>query len=341
MKELWTIWELDCLIYVTMAVMNGHHYKKCVKTKNRHNRQSYNKKSADDPRLVEIENNRKWISQIQDIIKVRKEHKKLTNKQWNNFLKIKKKYKASKTSKLIEISDVLKQRIHILSFRIKRQRKSDIFRKENNEFNKSPSCWYKSKIEKSTDHDKEPLPLTEDIVTFWKSIWSSKSPVISDKWKLWEQDFSSNIHITKDPSEIPFVSFSLLKKTVKKMYPWKAAGWDQIFSFYWQKLSSIHSALQNAINMSFEDGSCNSWETLGRTILLSKPGKDLSKPESYRPITCLQIIYKIRSALISTKLNDHIHDNNLWPFEQQGTFNSRLQRSTNNRCNNIRRSAFV
>mgnify|MGYP001794481862 FL=1 len=30
------------------------------------------------------------------------------------------------------------------------------------------------------------------------------------------------------------------------------------------------------------------------------------------------IIYKIKSAIIARKLNTHIHDNNLWPFEQFG-----------------------
>ena len=110
-----------------------------------------------------------------------------------------------------------------------------------------------------------------------------------------------------------------MSKVIKKMKPWKASGWDQISPYYWQKFTNVHKILCSVINESFKNSSCEEWETLGRTVLFPKKGKDTSKPESYRPITCLSIIYKIRSALIANKLNRHIHENDLWPFEQFGT----------------------
>ena len=74
----------------------------------------------------------------------------------------------------------------------------------------------------------------------------------------------------------------------------------------------------------FEEGECPEWETLGRTVLISKKGKTLEKAEHFRPITCLSVIYKIQTAIINNVLRDHIFRNKIWPFEQLGTLEGTL-----------------
>ena len=110
-----------------------------------------------------------------------------------------------------------------------------------------------------------------------------------------------------------------MKKIIKKMKPWKAPDVDKIYPFYCQKIDATHKKLHNAITKNLKDEMCNEWETIGRTILIEKKGKDLSKVENYRPITCLLIIYKIQSAIVANKLTAHMHTNELWPYEQMGT----------------------
>ena len=66
------------------------------------------------------------------------------------------------------------------------------------------------------------------------------------------------------------------------------------------------------------------WQTLGRTVLIGKKNKILDRPEHFRPITCLSIIYKIQAPLVNTVLRSHIFSNNIWPFEQLGTMEKTL-----------------
>ena len=74
----------------------------------------------------------------------------------------------------------------------------------------------------------------------------------------------------------------------------------------------------------FEEEECPKWETLGRTVLISKKGKPLEKAEHFRPITYLSVIYKIQTAIINNILMDHIVRNKIWPFEQLGTLEGTL-----------------
>ena len=163
-------------------------------------------------------------------------------------------------------------------------------------------------------------PTSEEIASFWKRIWGNdtSNKEVSGKWLNGEQEFKDNVNILQRPVDNPHISLGMMKKVIKRMKPLKAPGWDQIIPFYWQKFNNIHKVLNYAINQSFANSTCEEWETLGRTILFPKKGKDSRKPESYRPITCLSIIYKIKSSIIANKFNKHIHDNQLWPFEQFG-----------------------
>ena len=318
-EEQWSLWEIDCIIYAAMTKI----LKKCRKECIQKEKKGKGKKKVDDNKDVrkdEIVNLRKMISWISDIVKARAEGKKLTHKQFNNLRKIKEKYRISKSKKLKVMLETLKQRVKVLAARIKRAAISERFKAENETFRKSPGNWLSEKLGGKTEEN-EKYPAINEITDFWKQIWGNDTShkEVSEQWENWEEEFKQTVKITKRPVDNPFVTFGLMKKVIKKMKPWKAAGWDQISPYYWQKLDSVHKVLHGAINRSFENSTCEEWETLGRTILFPKKGKDASKPESYRPITCLLIIYKIRSALIANRLNKHIHDNNLWPFEQFGT----------------------
>ena len=55
----------------------------------------------------------------------------------------------------------------------------------------------------------------------------------------------------------------------------------------------------------------------GRTSLLPKKG-NLSKPENYRPITCLSVIYKLITSLVKNKMYKFCLENKLIADEQQG-----------------------
>ena len=318
-QDHWTLWEIDSLMYAAITKILNKDRAKCIQKNDQRIKKKNNFVEKTDMRKTEIANLRKIISWIVDIIKTRHERKKLTYKQYCNLKKMKTKYKVSSTKKLTEIAEKLKQMVKVLATRCRRAEKSALFKSENSEFRKSQGAWLEKKIHDNSDQNKG-SPTAEEVTRFWKSIWGNdtSNKEVSEKWLNWEQQFKENVNIVKRPVDNPHIPMGLMKKVIKRMKPLKAPGWDQIIPYYWQKLNNIHKVLNYVINRSFENSTCEKWETLGRTILFPKKGKDSTKPESYRPITCLMIIYKIKSAIIARKLNTHIHDNNLWPFEQFG-----------------------
>ena len=62
---------------------------------------------------------------------------------------------------------------------------------------------------------------------------------------------------------------------------------------------------------------CPPWLTTGRITLVAKKN-ETQNPSNYRPITCLPIIYKIQTSIITSRMNHHIATNNIIPQEQKG-----------------------
>ena len=183
-------------------------------------------------------------------------------------------------------------------------------------FENDPSRWFRSQYKVETEI--KGTPKIEDIEKFWSGLWG-KEEGEEPQWKQWEEEFRDSVNIESHPINQCHVSIRTVRRAVKKMKPWKAPGWDKIYPFYWQRLTSLHEVLTKVIEECLKKGSCPEWMTLGRTVLLGKEGKDTTKVENYRPITCLLIIYKVQSSIIAQKIKEHIHANKIWPLEQLGT----------------------
>ena len=109
-----------------------------------------------------------------------------------------------------------------------------------------------------------------------------------------------------------------LKREIKKRKNWSSPGVDGIQNFWWKKFPSIHENLV---------GTMRKWcirleEMLniipvGKTFLIPKTNR-LDLPSEYRPITCLNTIYKVFTGLIAGYLKDHLMTNEIWDQEQTG-----------------------
>ena len=60
------------------------------------------------------------------------------------------------------------------------------------------------------------------------------------------------------------------------------------------------------------------WLTQGRTVLLPKT-EDVSNLKNYRPIICLNTVYKIFTRMIGSYMKHHADRNNIWDKSQLGT----------------------
>jgi len=61
-----------------------------------------------------------------------------------------------------------------------------------------------------------------------------------------------------------------------------------------------------------------SWMTNGRTVLIMKDRPKGPIPTNFRPITCLSVIWKLLTAILSKKVYQHLKSEDLIPCEQKG-----------------------
>jgi hypothetical protein len=70
-------------------------------------------------------------------------------------------------------------------------------------------------------------------------------------------------------------------------------------------------------NKLIEEDQTPEWLMAGVTLLIPK-NKNTEKPKNYRCITCLHMIYKLITSIISKWMQRYIDDQNLMPQEQKG-----------------------
>ena len=73
------------------------------------------------------------------------------------------------------------------------------------------------------------------------------------------------------------------------------------------------------MNECIEVGDVPGWLVGGRTILVMKDSKKGTEVGNYRPIACLNLIWKLLTGIISDKTYDHLEENKLLPEEQKGS----------------------
>ena len=118
------------------------------------------------------------------------------------------------------------------------------------------------------------------------------------------------------------------------MPDWKGAGPDKIQGFWLKSFTAVHEVLATVLNECLEVGDVPGWLVEGRTILVMKDSKKDTEMVDYRPIACLDLIWKLLTGIISDKTCDHLEENKLLPEEQKGTRRKwqGMKRSTCDRC---------
>ena len=114
------------------------------------------------------------------------------------------------------------------------------------------------------------------------------------------------------------IHIDLLKTTLKGISNWKAPGHDGIHGFWFKKFISIHGRLALEMNRCLQGTQVPEWMTKGKTTLIQKNPSKGTAPNNYRPITCLPMMWKIRTAQIREKIYYSLTSRGLFPDEQKG-----------------------
>ena len=118
----------------------------------------------------------------------------------------------------------------------------------------------------------------------------------------------NTVKITKDD----------VKGKLKSVPDWKGAGLDKIQGFWLKSFTAAHEVLATVLNECLEDRDVPGWLVEGRTILVMKDPKKGTEVGNYRPIGCLNLIWKLLTGIISDKTY-HLEENKLLPDGQKGS----------------------
>lgn len=110
-----------------------------------------------------------------------------------------------------------------------------------------------------------------------------------------------------------------LKESIDSLPPKKATGEDEIHNTFLKNLPDIkHSELLGIINRSWRTHEIPAKWTNSLIIPIAKQGKDLTDPQSYRPISLLSCASKVMEKMINTRLTWFIESTSGYSHTQCG-----------------------
>ena len=162
----------------------------------------------------------------------------------------------------------------------------------------------------------EKIPTKNEIETFWKSIWQDTNKTFN-KTASWLRELELT-YCSEVESNQYQITRDTLKTAVNKIYLGKSPGRDLIIGYWFKKLTFYIEPLANLYQNPFEGlTTLPDWLTLAKTILLPKNGHTQAA-KNYRPITCLNLTYKLYTSCLNNFLEHHCRINNIITVEQAG-----------------------
>ena len=105
-------------------------------------------------------------------------------------------------------------------------------------------------------------------------------------------------------------------KVIMKIQINKAPGSDLINGYWYKNLTSYRDQLSVLFNQQIHfDSPLPRWLSAAHTVLLPK-STETHIAKNYRPIACLNVMYKLYSSCINQCLMDHVYKNNIVTPEQ-------------------------
>ena len=260
-----------------------------------------------------------WKRRIQgDIKELRKDVNILERKRKDQlkhmakYNQLDKKYRITNKG-LTTVIEELKQRITAKASKIKRFDQRITQYRQNRTFNIDQKKIFKE-LDGNIRHERV-IPDAEESKRFWSDIWSKEKRHNNDaEWldKLrQEKDVNNqnNISITRE----------LVNVQCRKMPNWKAPGLDGVQGYWLKNLNSMHEKISLMLdNILNNREALPAWMTCGKTILCLKDPIKGNAVNNFRPITCLPLMWKLLTGIISESMYSFLDTNGILPEEQKG-----------------------
>jgi hypothetical protein len=224
--------------------------------------------------------------------------------------------------KLLDLKDVFRQKAKLKGARLSRYNELAKRKEQNKQFSLSRKKFFRNLEAENKPRNEATEAEYDQFKTYWSSIWSINA--------RYNDEADWLIGIENEMEHIPEMSISEftsnnIADALKKTQNWKSPGPDKLQNFWLKSFISTHAALARLFTMALEHPEIiPHFLTEGNTYLLYKEKGDTSKPENYRPITCLSVVYKVFTSLLNNKIYAHCETNNIFSEEQKGCIRKAL-----------------
>ena len=159
------------------------------------------------------------------------------------------------------------------------------------------------------------IPTKESIEQFWKDIWQDNA--IFNEKADWLKDHNDTYCKNVVNTEYN-IDLQTLEKSIKKKQVSKAPGKGCIIGFWFKNVSSYRDIVAvkfNELLHSDPNTPLPMWFSIAHTSLLPK-NKETHIAKNYRPIACLNILYKLSTSFLNSFMSDRVYKNNIISQEQ-------------------------
>lgn len=244
------------------------------------------------------------ISVVERELDRRRQRRKPARSEILSFKKVARILKTRSSRMLSKRVEWMREKLSLLQQRVM-LRKEEVERKRlRRAFKNTPSL---RTLQPRRSSANERRPDMQSVLQFWEPIIGVAKPSNPDGQELftkWREEIADGC------SRVPEITDQYLEEVIdlqmRKAKPWKAAGPDGIYAYWWKNLSVARMELKKLIKKSVTLGRIpHTWLCRGRTVLLYKKGDSMS-PSNYRPITCLNTCYKMVTAVLNKIMLRHL-----------------------------------
>ena len=209
---------------------------------------------------------------------------------------------------------MLKNQITATAAKIRRYQKNMKAKHQNELFAKNKKKLYRSIFDQS-ESVSDP-PSEAEVRQFWENeIWGESNLYSGPPpWLDEVKKACKGVCAQKWEG----LSGSDVTNQLASQLNWKAAGIDQLPNFWLKNIPSSHNYLAACMDCFLTDpAQLPEWMVRGRTVMLPKSDKT-SVASNYRPITCLNTMWKTLTGILSSKISAHLEKHSILAMEQQG-----------------------
>ena len=211
------------------------------------------------------------------------------------------------------IQEILREKIKGFVEKIKRFKERDDQYRQNRLFQENQKKFYAER--ESNGKVNVPAPDPEEATAFWKGIWSTAHEHRSSA--EWIRSTSATFKDFKQQEDMR-ITPEIFKRVLGRMRPWKAPGPDAVQVYWVKRFSALHPRICQQLDEVLGTGTAAKWMTTGRTVLVPKDPVKGNVPSNYRPITCLPIMWKLLTGIVTEGISTFLTANNMMTWEQKG-----------------------